>query len=38
MNKEVLSLLNEQIWLENTASFFYLKVREYRILFLLKTI
>ena len=26
MNKEVLSLLNEQIWLENTASFFYLKL------------
>ena len=26
MNKEVLSLLNEQVWLENTASFFYLKL------------
>ncbi|NIP32190.1 MAG: ferritin [Candidatus Dadabacteria bacterium] len=26
MNKEVLSLLNEQIWLENSASFFYLKL------------
>jgi ferritin len=26
MNKEVLSLLNEQIWLENTASFYYLKL------------
>jgi ferritin len=26
MNKEVLTLLNEQIWLENTASFFYLKL------------
>jgi ferritin len=24
MNEEVLSLLNEQIWLENTASYFYL--------------
>jgi ferritin len=26
MNKEVLSLLNEQIWVENSASFFYLKL------------
>jgi ferritin len=26
MNKEVLSLLNEQIWVENGASFFYLKL------------
>jgi ferritin len=26
MNKEVLSLLNEQIWVENNASFFYLKL------------
>ena len=26
MNKEVLSLLNEQIWLENTASYFYLNL------------
>lgn len=26
MNKEVLSLLNEQIWLENTSSFYYLKI------------
>jgi ferritin len=26
MNEEVLSLLNEQIWLENTASYFYLNL------------
>jgi ferritin len=26
MNEEVLSLLNEQIWLENTASYFYLRL------------
>ena len=26
LNKEVLSLINEQIWLENNASFYYLKL------------